>query len=127
MPVYKIFLKVMLLLTLSLLTSLSHAQQTPIPNYDLAARFSPEKMKKMVFSTSVDPHWLKESDRFWYMYETSEGKKWYLVDPVRGSKEALFDNVRIAAEMSRLTGDPFDAKHLYIEKLRFIENETVLQ
>ena len=29
--------------------------------------------------------------------------------------------------MSRLTGDPFDAKHLSISKLKFIKNETTLQ
>ncbi len=43
-------------------------------NYELAARYSPEQVKKMVFSTSVNPHWLKKSDRFWYEYETSDGK-----------------------------------------------------
>lgn len=103
------------------------AQETPTPNYDAAARFSPENLKKMVFSTSVDPHWLKNSDRLWYMYETSEGKQWYIVDPVKKTKKVLFDRVKIAADMSRLTGDPFDAKHLDIDKLKFIKNETTLQ
>ncbi len=103
------------------------AQNQPSPNYDLAARYSPKQLDKMVFSTRVSPHWLKQSDRFWYVYETSEGKKWYLVDPARSSKKELFDNVQIAADMSRLTGDPFDAQHLNIAKLKFIKNETALQ
>lgn len=81
----------------------------------------------MVFSTSVDPHWLKESNRFWYSYETSNGKQWYIVDPVNANKAALFNTTQIAADMSRLTGDPFDAKHLFIDKLKFIKNETTLQ
>ena len=108
-------------------SSILIAQQVPTPNYDLAARFSPDKLKKMVFSTSVSPHWLKESNRFWYEYETSEGKRWYIVDPVRASKEDLFDNDEIAAAMSRLTGDPFDAKHLSIEKLRFVDKDHRLR
>lgn len=103
------------------------AQNAPRPNYDLAARFSPEKLEKMVFSTSVTPHWLKNSDRFWYVYETTEGKKWWLVDPANANKTALFDNVLIAADMSRLTGDPFEAKHLSISKLKFIADESKLQ
>ncbi|MDX1478261.1 MAG: DPP IV N-terminal domain-containing protein [Saprospiraceae bacterium] len=103
------------------------AQHAPQPNYALADRFSPDKVEKMVFSTSVDAHWLKHSDRFWYMYETSDGKKWYLVDPVRGTKSELFDRVRIAADMSRLTGDPFDAKHLDIQRLRFVDKEKALR
>jgi hypothetical protein len=35
-------------------------QQSPKGNYELAARFSPDKLKKMIFSTSVDPHWMKK-------------------------------------------------------------------
>lgn len=96
-------------------------------NYNLAARFSPDKLKKMVFSTRVDPHWLKDSDKFWYTYETSEGKSYYIVDPVAGRKSNLFDNVNMAADMSRLTGDPFDAKHLSITNLKFIKNESTLR
>ena len=38
------------------------AQQTPVTkaNYALAARFSPNKVQKMIFSLNVDPHWLKK-------------------------------------------------------------------
>lgn len=105
------------------------AQPTSIDkaNYRLAARFSPDQLKKMVFSTSVDPHWLKNSERFWYTYETSEGKFYYLVDPARRTKEFLFDNVKMAADMSRLTGDPFDAQHLDIEELEFINGERAIR
>lgn len=103
------------------------AQNTPKPNYDLPERFSSENLRKMVFSTTVSPHWLKNSDRFWYEYETSQGKKWYLVDPVRGLKSELLDNDKIAAAMSRFTGDPFDAQHLEIQRFKFIKNETALQ
>jgi len=105
------------------------AQNIPInkANYKLADRFSPDRLEKMVFSTRVDPHWLKNSERFWYAYETSEGKTYYIVDPAKRTKKVLFDNVKMAADMSRLSGDPFDALHLDIAKLKFIKNETVLQ
>jgi dipeptidyl aminopeptidase/acylaminoacyl peptidase len=115
-------------LSLLVLTSSNvEGQNTPNPNYALAARFSSDNLEKMVFSTSVEPHWLKHSNQFWYQYETSEGKVWYIVDPEKGTKNQLFDNDIIAAEMSRLTGDPFDAKHLDIQKLKFIKNDQVLQ
>lgn len=103
-------------------------QNQPIKgNYRLAARFSPDNLKRMVFSTRVDPHWLKYSNRFWYAYDTSDGKTYYLVDPVKKTKLPLFDNARLAADMTRLTGDPYDAKHLDIEKLKFINNEQALR
>ncbi|HMO40990.1 MAG TPA: DPP IV N-terminal domain-containing protein [Saprospiraceae bacterium] len=121
--------KQLLLLLILSAAALLPAQNVPIDraNYELAARFSPERLKKMVFSTSVDPHWLKLSERFWYTYETSEGKSYYIVDPARRSKRPLFDNVKMAADMSRLTKDPFDAQHLNIENLKFIKDETALQ
>lgn len=104
------------------------AQNTPVTtaNYPLAARFSPDNIKKMVHSTRVDPHWLKNGQKFWYEYETTEGKFYFLVDPVNKTKRELFDRVKMAADMSRLTGDPFDAKHLNIDKLKFDQNETMI-
>lgn len=116
------------LLILLLSRNLS-AQQTPITraNYALAARFSPKKLEKMVFSLNVDPHWLKKSDRFWYMYETTEGKKWYIADAQKGEKKLLFNQAELAAKLTRVTDDPMDAQHLNIDSLRFVKDENWVQ
>lgn len=105
-----------------------HAQE-PVTkaNYAAAARFSPAKMQKLLFSTSVDPHWLKKGDRFWYTYETTSGKNWYLVNAATGSKRKLFDNEKLAAQLSAIVKDPMDAQHLNIDSLRFVKNEEWLQ
>lgn len=111
------------------LINVAHAQKTPAnkANYSLAARFSPKKVEKLVFSTSVDPHWLKKSDRFWYTYETPNGKNWYIVDPAKGQKRLLFDNAKLAAELTRIVGDPMDAQHLNIDSMRFVKDENWIQ
>ncbi len=96
-------------------------------NYELAARYSPDQLKKMVFSTSVNPHWLKNSDRFWYEYETSDGKNWYLVDPVRKTKTKLFDPAKLAMELTKITKDPYDGQHLKIEDVKFLEDENAIR
>lgn len=96
-------------------------------NYQLAARFAPKKLDRMIFSTSVDPHWLKQSDRFWYVFETPNGKNWYIVDPSTGSKKVLFDNAKLAAELTRIIRDPFDAQHLTIDSMRFVKDENWIQ
>lgn len=104
------------------------SQQKPYKgNYELVARFSPEKLKKMVFSTSVSPHWLKRSDQFWYEYKTSDGNNWYLVDPVRKSKKQLFNKDKLAMEISRITKDPVDGQHLELDDLRFMEDENTIK
>lgn len=96
-------------------------------NYGLAAKFSVKRLDKMVFSLNVDPHWLKLSDRFWYEFETPNGKNWYIVDPIKAEKKILFDNAKLAAEITKIVKDPFDAQHLSIDSLRFIKDENWIQ
>ncbi|MDD8031968.1 MAG: DPP IV N-terminal domain-containing protein [Acidobacteriota bacterium] len=104
------------------------AENVPVTkaNYELPARFTPNKMKKMVFSTSVNAHWLKNSNRFWYIYETSDGRNFFLVDPAKKQKRPIFDNVKMAALLSTLTKDPYEAKHLPIDTVKFVKNETAV-
>ena len=121
----------LLFLTSALVTcAVTFAQQTsPEPqataNYELAARFSSKRVSKMVFSTSVTPMWFKNSDRFIYAYETPSGNHWYLVDPVAGSKRALFDPSVMAAQITEIVRDPFDAQHLPIQNLRIKDENNV--
>ena len=81
----------------------------------------------MIFSLSVDPHWLKQSNKFWYTYETSEGKQWMIVDPVKNEKKSMFDKDQLAASLTRIIKDPFDAQHLPIDSLKFIKDENWIQ
>ncbi|MBS9525390.1 DPP IV N-terminal domain-containing protein [Litoribacter alkaliphilus] len=96
-------------------------------NYELAAKFSPDKVKKMVFSTQVDPHWLKKSDRFWYSYETQDGKFYYIVDPAKKSKTPLFDRDQLAMEITKVVKDPFDGQHLDLTGLKFLDDENTIK
>ncbi len=103
------------------------APAPPKGNYQLASKFNADKLRKMVFSQSVDPHWLKLTNRFWYVYETSEIKSWYIVDPATRKKTRMFDNDKLAAEITLIVKDPFDAQHLPIENLKFTNNEKSIQ
>ncbi|HNL83416.1 MAG TPA: hypothetical protein PKG56_08485, partial [Chitinophagaceae bacterium] len=99
----------------------------PKANYRLASKYSPKKLDKIVYSLNVDPHWLKNGNRFWYVYETNQGKKWYIVDANKGEKKYLFDNDKMAAEISKIVKDPFDAQNLGLDSIRFIGDETKFQ
>ena len=103
------------------------ARELPKPNYDLASRWTSAKVGKYVFSTAVTPHWLEFSDRFWYSYETPAGMKWWMVDPVKKAKAPLWDNAKIAAQLTRILRTPYDAQHLPIGTIRFIENDTKIR
>ena len=94
-------------------------------NFELAARFAPYKVNDLVHSLRVAPRWIEDTDRFWYEWETSEGRHFYLVDPGQGTKTEIFDNDRIAAELTRITRDPWDAQHLPIRAIRFTGPNTI--
>ena len=94
-------------------------------NYRLAARFAPYKIQDLVYSTSVQPRWIEGTESFWYQYETSDGMAYHIVDPVAGTKRLLFDNDQLAAELTRITRDPWDGKHLPIRSIKFIDGNTL--
>ncbi|MDP5230272.1 MAG: prolyl oligopeptidase family serine peptidase [Cellulophaga sp.] len=125
--------KFTILLILSLSFSLTNAQnndrvkQTPTPNYRAAAKYSPTNLGKLVHSTSVNPHWLKNGNRFWYQYKTTDGSKYYIVDADNRSKRELFDNEKMAKWLTELTRDPYDAKHLPKFDFEFVKNETAIR
>jgi dipeptidyl-peptidase 4 len=96
-------------------------------NYELAARFLPDQIGRLVFDVAVTPHWFNESDRFWYNYQTTDGTNYYVVDPVKKSKSKLWDNAKLAATLSSLTNFPYDAQHLPIKRLRLMEKDTKMR
>lgn len=96
--------------------------QERLPEYLQAEKFTGEKLKTMLFSTAVDPHWFQQGNRFWYMYKTSEGVFWYVVDPAAARKEQLFDRDELASQLSEIVQDPFDAQHLPLLNLKAKED-----
>ncbi len=101
--------------------------RTPAANRELASRFTQDKMDAAIFDTRVNPRWLEGDDRFWYAYETSKGKSFYLVDPAARVKQPLFDNDDIAAQLTLLTQDPYDARHLPIDRIKFVSDGAAIQ
>ncbi len=99
----------------------------PLPNYRLAAKFSPDNLAKLVHSTTVTPHWLKKGNRFWYQYKTTSGSNYYLVDADQKSKSKLFDNAKMAKWLTEIIKDPYDAQHLPKFDFKFVKNETAIR
>lgn len=93
------------------------------PNYELASRFSAKKVSKMVFTTAVQPRWFKNSNQFWYSYQTTQGTFYYIVNPATATKKLLFDNVKLAAQLTEIVKDPFDAQNIPIEKLKLVDDK----
>ena len=97
------------------------------PNYQLASKFSPSKLSKLIFSTEVNPNWINFGDKFWYEYNSPTGRKWYVVDPKTKKKSELFDHADMASRITSIVKNPFDAQHLEIRNLRFMDNENLIR
>ncbi|MCS4100314.1 S9 family peptidase [Salinibacter ruber] len=94
-------------------------------NYELAERFAPYRIEDMAYDLTVDPQWIEGREGFWYDFETAEGTRYWIVDPEDGTQRELFDRERLASELTRITQDPWDAKHLPIENIRFVDENTL--
>jgi dipeptidyl-peptidase-4 len=93
-------------------------RRLPAPNYELASRWMSSKVGKLVFDMSVTPRWAESSDRFFYTFETAQGRTFQLVDPVKRTRTPLWDNAKMAAQLTTLTRIPFDAQHLPVGATR---------
>ena len=81
-------------------------------NYEQAARFSSKHLQNLVYSTRIRPNWFQNSDKFWYSWKTAEGTRYYIVDPATGVKTEVFDLAKLARQITEITHDPYDARHL---------------
>ena len=100
----------------------SLSAQERIPEYLQAEKFTQEKLNTMLFSTVVDPHWFQQGNSFWYQYKTSEGTFWYVVNPTAKTKTLLFDREEMAAQLTEIVHDPFEARQLPISNLKAKED-----
>lgn len=94
------------------------AQETKA-NFELAERFTTDKMSKMVGSTSVRPRWIEDTDQFWYEYKTGAGVNWYYVDPAKKQKRLLFDQEEMAMQLSEHFSRSFNAKDLDLKEFDY--------
>jgi hypothetical protein len=97
------------------------------PNYDLASQWTGEKVGKLLFDTSVTPRWFEGGDRFWYTFQTREGRKFSLVEPARKSKVPLFDHAKMAATLTQMIGQPYETAHLPFSTVRFVKKDAAFQ
>ena len=94
-------------------------------NYELATRFSPENVRRMISSTKVSPIWFQNSNKFLYHWKSTSGKNLYMVDPERGSKQEVFDMDNLAMRLTEITKDPVDAQHIQMNNLRLEEDRYI--
>lgn len=96
---------------------MTDARRLSRETYARAERFLAPNARRLVFQTGVVPHWIGDSDRFWYRNETAHGVEFVLVDPERGERPPAFDHAKLAAALSVRTGKPYRAGLLPFDEI----------
>ena len=104
------------------LVALTSMAQERLPEYLQAEKFTKDKLNTMLFSTTVHPHWMAKGSSFWYEYKTGEGNFWWVVNPIARTKTPLWDRDKLAAELTTIVQDPFEARHLPIQNLKVLKD-----
>jgi len=122
----KIFLKLLffyiVFAPLSLVAQKNNRKEVKKANYELASKFSDANVSRTIFSTSVRPIWLKKAPLFYYSYKTTDGVLTYLVNPARKKKTLLYNPADFAMKLTKVTGDPYDSKHLPMFRMSFSDD-----
>ena len=89
-----------------------------------------EKFRKAAWETgslNVRPHFLENSDKFWYSYKTEDGTRYYFVDPAKKTQDFLFENEYMAQELTKITSKPYSIKSLPLKDLEFNKDGKTLK
>lgn len=75
-----------------------------------------DRSKKIATNAMVIPHWIGDSDCFWYLREsflaTEIAKEFRLVNATTGVNEAAFDQQALASTLASVTGENVDSDNL---------------
>jgi dipeptidyl-peptidase 4 len=88
-------------------------------NWQLGDRFSAANLRSRVFTNSVNPHWLGQSDSLCYDWKDHNGSTFYLVVPTTKTKKPLFDQVKLASQLSDLSHHAHDPQNLPFTSITF--------
>ena len=73
--------------------------------------------KRCVFNATLIPHWIGDSDCFWYEREFRQGKEFRLVNAFAGTNEIAFDHIALAKSLEATIGETINADDLPISKI----------
>ncbi|HYH00581.1 MAG TPA: DPP IV N-terminal domain-containing protein [Terriglobales bacterium] len=108
------------LLFLSLLTSAAVGQVSSA-DYERAANLR-TKYRGLTVNQPESPRWIKSSGQLLYRTSVAGGHAFVLVDPKTATKKPAFDHEKVAAALSKASGESITATTLPFERSRITGN-----
>ncbi|HPE29904.1 MAG TPA: DPP IV N-terminal domain-containing protein, partial [Parvularculaceae bacterium] len=95
-------------------------------DYERAEQFFPENIRNLVRNAAPAPHWIGESDRFWYLREEKEGFSFVTVDAASGEGAPSFNHEAIARVLSVDAGKEVSPAHLPFNSFDYRKGESAI-
>ncbi|MGQ0649653.1 MAG: DPP IV N-terminal domain-containing protein [Gemmatimonadaceae bacterium] len=126
--------QLLVLATLSLAPAALTAQGNPLApppavraNWELAEKFNADVMRRVTYSTNVQPRFIGKSDSLWYNWRDRNGNTFLLVFPPTRTKQPLFDHVKLAAALAAAHRKPYDPNKLPFTTLTFTKDHKAIR
>ena len=100
--------------------------QTVEEKYKRAEQFSQAKVQKLMFKTEVKPNWIGDSDNFWYLNKTRDGKEFIFVNPKKKVRRLAFDHEKLALSLSEAAEKEYKASKLPFSSIEYINEEKAI-
>lgn len=98
-----------------------------LANYRNAQSFLDGNLHHEMYIANIDPHWIGQTARFWYLKSGPAGKRFILVNAAQNTQGAAFDQARLAASLSRVMHNTFVATTLPFESFKFINGGHAIE
>ena len=86
------------------------------------------RLHEYVRGGEVEPHWLSDGQRFWFVEDEADEATVYLVDPAEGIRRHLFDLSALEAGLQRILEGWTPAKQIPFEDLRLTgQNDELVE
>lgn len=111
------------------LSAAGHAQSRPTisaADYARAERLLGPNVTGLVYRGTVRPNWLRD-DRFWYRNAIPEGFEFVMVDAARRTRSRAFDHSAMAAALSAVTAQTYEAFRLPFQNMEFVRNGEAIR
>lgn len=95
-------------------------------DYARAERFMGYNTAPLVFHAAVRPTWL-DDDRFWYRNAVPGGAEFMMANPAAATKARAFDHARVAATLSRASGETYAELTLPFTRFDFVDDEQAIE
>jgi dipeptidyl-peptidase 4 len=114
------------LVFLFLIPAFSLAQGT-LEDYQRAEKFLPGNVRHIVYVADVNPHWIENSNRFWYRKATPHGAQFVLVDAAQNTTGPAFDHEKLAASLANALKREVLSTALPFDEFEFVDNGKAIR